>query len=123
VHNPVEILGSSSWVGNYFPSRATLRLYKCLAGQISVKNAKAKKLPLAGRMWPAGRMLPPPGLAPSRLDKAKWLKILYFRVQDHAKTLIFSKFIFVVIFTNIKNTNCSKNLSQNNLLKYQKGTD
>jgi len=51
-------------VGNYFRPRATLLLHYCLAGHISVKKAKSKlkKLAFAGRMWPAGRMLPPPDL-------------------------------------------------------------
>ena len=33
---------ANPWVGNYFRSRATLHLYFCLAGQISVKKANSK---------------------------------------------------------------------------------
>ncbi len=55
-----------SGVGNYFRPRATWLFYQCLAGHISVKKAKSKLkiLALPGRMWPAGRMLPPPALGP-----------------------------------------------------------
>jgi hypothetical protein len=43
-------LDSIAGVGNYFRSRATLRLYTCLAGQISVKNANFKlKISLGGQ--------------------------------------------------------------------------
>jgi len=47
--------------GNYFHSRAISGFILCLAGQIQVKydNSKLKKQAFAGRMWPAGRMLPP----------------------------------------------------------------
>ena len=50
--------------GNYFRPRATLCIYLSLAGHIQVKKAMTmlRKLAFAGRMWPAGRMLPPPGL-------------------------------------------------------------
>ena len=40
------------------------KLFSSLAGYILVKNAKSKprKLAFAGLMWPAGWVLPPPGL-------------------------------------------------------------
>jgi hypothetical protein len=57
-------LHSISGVGNYFRTRAVLHLYFWLAGRISVKEAhfKLKKLPFAGWMWPAGRILLPAAL-------------------------------------------------------------
>jgi len=60
----VEKHCSRTGVGNYYRPQATLLLYKCLAGHTLVKKAlsKLKKLAFAGRMWPAGRMLPPPAL-------------------------------------------------------------
>jgi len=47
-----------SGVGNYFRPRATLLLYYCLAGHISVKKANSNFKKFAF----AGRMLPPPDL-------------------------------------------------------------
>ncbi len=59
-------LQSKSRTGNYFFKlflQATLRLFRCLAGQILVKKANNElKIVFAGRMWPAGRMLPTLGL-------------------------------------------------------------
>ena len=58
-------------MGNYFRPRATLSLYLSLAGHISVKKAMRmlRKLAFAGRMWPAGRMLPPLGLHGAKLGE------------------------------------------------------
>jgi len=55
----------SPGAGIYFHSRAISGFIMCLAGQIQVKydNSKLKKQAFAGRMWPAGRKLPPPVLA------------------------------------------------------------
>ncbi len=58
-------------VGNYFRPRATSLLQQCLTGHISVKKAKLKKLAFAGRMWPAGRMLPPPAIGDA-LSQETW---------------------------------------------------
>ncbi len=48
------VIVSKAGKGNYFRPRATLRLYLCFAGRISVKNAnfKVKKFPFAGHMFP-----------------------------------------------------------------------
>ncbi len=61
-------------MGNYFHSRDISGLIMCVTGQIRVKydNSKLKKQAFAGRMWPAGRMLPPPALA------AELSQILFF---------------------------------------------
>ncbi len=63
-------------MGEYFRSRATLRLYLCHAGRISVKKVsfKAKNLPFASRICPAGRMLPPPDIqsVPGIVALMKW---------------------------------------------------
>jgi len=64
--------------GNYFHSRAISGFIMCLAGQIQVKcdNSKLKTQAFAGRMWPAGRMLPHPGLASISKESflVYWLK-------------------------------------------------
>jgi len=76
-------LGVTPGVGNYFRPRATLLLYQCLAGHISVKKAesKLKKLAFAGRMWPAGRMLPPPVLHRMAIATQIYNIFCYFAVH------------------------------------------
>jgi hypothetical protein len=61
--------------GNYFCLRATLRLFSCLAGQISVKKQiyTGKNLLFEGRTWPVGRMLPLHGLGPQNSKKLEAL--------------------------------------------------
>ncbi len=50
--------------GNFFRSRATLRHYLYLTNRISVKKKANFQLKncRCGRMWPAGRVLPPTDL-------------------------------------------------------------